>query len=76
MVLVLLSVLVGVGAGAGVGFVGHGRDGGIVDGGIVDGGFAVLGADVFLIFSFSSSFEKTSKWLLLSSSSSSMGLGS
>ena len=67
---VVLSVLVGVGAG--VGFVGHGCDVGIVDGGFV------LGADVFLIYSFSSSssFEKTSKWLLLSSSSSSMGLGS
>ena len=66
--MVVLSVLVGVGAE--VGFVGHGCDGGIVDGGFV------LGADVFLIFSFSSSssFEKTSKWLLLSSSS--MGLGS
>ena len=65
--MVVLSVLV-VGVGVGVGFVGHGCDGGIVDGGFV------LGADVFLIFSFSSSssFEKTSKWLLLSSSS--MGL--
>ena len=69
--MVVLSVLVGVGVGVGVGFVGHGCDGGIVDGGFV------LGADVFLIYSFSSSsssFEKTSKWLLLSSSS--MGLGS